>query len=100
MKACRGDVEQIERRRDRQQSHGYSLSHAQNRSERGPAINAQTAHADGDGRTIDHKASRRILVAQPGEEIADEQCDNGVGGGQERCRQRGQGKSEEGERKL
>ena len=100
MKAGRGDVEQIERHRHRQQSPGRDLSDAQQATERGPAINAQTPDADRDGRTIDHKTSPRILVAQPGEETADEQCNKGVAGGQERRRQGGQRQSEDGKRKL
>ena len=69
-------------------------------AERSPAIDAQAAHADRDGRTSHHKTSPRILVAEPGEETADEQCNKGVAGGQERRRQRGEGQSEDGERKL
>ena len=65
------------------------LSHTQQRSQRGPAIDAQAAHADGDRRTFDHKTSGRVLVAEAGEETADEQRDQGVAGGQERRRQRG-----------
>lgn len=89
MKAGRGDVEQIEHHRDRQQSPGGSVSHAQQRSEGRPAIDAQTANANRDGRTIDHKTSPWILVAQTGEETANEQRNKGMAGCQQGRRQRG-----------
>ena len=74
-------------------------SQAQQRCQRGPAINAQTAHADGDRRAFDHETSGWVLVAEAGEEAADEQRGQRVAGSQERRCQRSQGQSQDGQRK-
>ena len=81
-KHCRGYIEQIEQQRDCQQSPGACYSHPQERSQRGPAIDAQAAHADSNRRTFDHKTSGWILVAEAGEKIAYEQRNQWVAGGQ------------------
>jgi hypothetical protein len=100
MKSRAGHIEQIKQQRHRQQSPGGSLDHAQQGSERRPAVDAQTPHADRSGRTFDHKTPRRILVAQAREETADEQREKRVAVRQERCRQGRQGQPEDGEGKL
>ena len=90
MKSRAGHVEQIKQQRHRQQSPGGSLHHAKQGSERRPAVDAQTPHADRSGRTFDHKTPRRILVAQAREETADKQREKRMAVRQERCRQRRQ----------
>jgi len=94
MKGSGGNVEQIEQQRDYQQSPGVSLSQAQQGSQRGSAVDTQAAHADGNGRTLDQKTAGRVLMAEAGEETADEQRDKRMAGGHEGCRQRHQGQGE------
>ena len=76
MKARRSDIQQIEPIAIAS-NHLAGACPIPTSYQRDPAIDPQTADADRDRRTIDHKTPARILVAQPGEEIADEQCDKG-----------------------
>ena len=100
MKIRGSHVEQIKHQCHRQQSPGRSLDYVKQGSERCPAIDPETTHANRSGRTFDPKTARRVLVAQSREETADEQRDKRMATRQERCRQRGQGQRKDAQRKL
>jgi hypothetical protein len=96
MHPSRGHIQQIEQQRDRQHMRGRRLSHAQQRSHGGAAVDAQAAHTDGDGSALEHETAGRVLVAKAGEEAADEQRGHGVTGSEQRRGKRGHSQSKDG----
>jgi len=98
MQHSAANVDQIKQHSYGQQAKGRDLSHPQEHTHRGPAINTQAAHAHGDGRASDDETPGRILMTKAGEKAADNQRSQRMGRSQQRRNQRSESQDQDGQR--